>query len=142
MGIKTYQEKNTNPTNKELAQSDIPVKRKFQNTSKNAKFQKNGIFGWFFGFFSSLVCPIELILFSLDLYFSPDRFWYPYMDFTTTLIFDLIMGIFKILKVRYEGQTSSKRFNSFAKHLILCHNKRICSKMEDFLCIPPPKNKC
>ena len=48
------------------------------------------------------------------------------------------MGIFKFSKVRYEGQISSKRFIFFAKHLILCHNKRICSKMEDFLCIPPP----
>ena len=27
------------------------------------------IFGWFLGFFSSLVCRIELILFSLVLYF-------------------------------------------------------------------------
>ena len=129
MGIKTYQEKN------KKKQSDISVKRK---TSEYTIFKESGTFGWFFGFFSSLVCPIELILFSLDLYFSPDRFWYPYMDFTTTLIFDPIMGIFKISKVRYKGQTSSKRFNSFAKHLILCHNKRICSKMEDFLCIPPP----
>ena len=33
-----------------------------------------GIFGWFLGFFSSLVCRIELILFPLVLYFSPDRF--------------------------------------------------------------------
>ena len=139
MGFKTYQEKNAKPMEKELAQSDIPEWReKSKKPSENAIFLKFGISGWFFGFFSSLVCPIELILFALVLYFSPDRFWYPYIDFTTTLIFDPIMGIFKISKVRYKGQTSSKRFNSFAKHLILCHNKRICSKMEDFLCIPPP----
>ena len=92
MGIKTYQEKNTNAAKKELAQSDIPVKRKIKKTSKIAKFQKNGIFGWFFGFFSSLVCPIELILFSLHLYFSPDRFRHPYIGFTTTFFFGPIMG--------------------------------------------------
>ena len=33
--------------------------------SENATFLKFGIFGWFFGFFSSLVCRIELILFSI-----------------------------------------------------------------------------
>ena len=32
MGIKTYQEKNAKPMEKELAQSDIPVKRKMQTT--------------------------------------------------------------------------------------------------------------
>ena len=47
------------------------------------------IFGWFFGFFSSLVCRIELILFPLLLYFSPDRFWYPYIKFTTTFFLAL-----------------------------------------------------
>ena len=30
MGIKTYQEKNTKPIEKELAQSDLPVRRKIQ----------------------------------------------------------------------------------------------------------------
>jgi len=39
MGIKTYQEKNAKPMGKELAQSDIPVKRKIQ------KYRKYGIFG-------------------------------------------------------------------------------------------------
>ena len=37
--------------------------------SENGIFQESGIFGWFLGFFSSLVCRIELILFSLVLYF-------------------------------------------------------------------------
>ena len=74
MGIKTYQEKNANAMEKELAQSDIPAKRKIQKPSENAIFLKFGIFGWFFGFFSSLVCRIELILFPLHLHFSPDRF--------------------------------------------------------------------
>ena len=74
MGIKPYQEKNAKPMEKELAQSDIPLKRKIQKTVQKYHFLKYGIFGWFFGFFSSLVCPIELILFSLVLYFSPDRF--------------------------------------------------------------------
>ena len=91
MGIKTYQEKNANAMEKELAQSDIPVKRKSKKPSENATFLKFGIFGWFFGFFSSLVCPIELILFSLVLYFSPDRFRHPYIDFTTTFFFGPIM---------------------------------------------------
>ena len=40
MGIKTYQEKNTNAAKKELAQSDIPVKRKIQKPSENDKFHK------------------------------------------------------------------------------------------------------
>ena len=34
MGVKTYQEKNTNPTKKELAQSDTPVKRNFWTVKK------------------------------------------------------------------------------------------------------------
>ena len=63
MGIKHYQEKNARAMEKELAQSDIPVKRKIQKTIENTTFLKYGIFGWFFGFFSSLVCRIELILF-------------------------------------------------------------------------------
>ena len=74
MGIKHYQEKNARAMEKEVAQSDIPVKRKSKKPSKNTIFQKSGIFGWFWGFFSQVVCPIELILFSLVLYFSPDRF--------------------------------------------------------------------
>ena len=54
-------------------------------------YMKYGIFGCFFGFFSSLVCPIELILFSLGLHFSPDRFRHPYIGFTTTFFFGPIM---------------------------------------------------
>ena len=38
MGIKSYQEKNAKPMEKELAQSDIPVKRKIQNTIQNCRF--------------------------------------------------------------------------------------------------------
>ena len=34
MGIKTYQEKNAKPIEKELAQSDIPVKRKIHISGK------------------------------------------------------------------------------------------------------------
>ena len=64
-----YQEKNAKPMKKELAQSDIPVSRKIQKTTRNVTFLKNSVFGWFFGFFSLLVCPIELILSSLVLYF-------------------------------------------------------------------------
>ena len=44
MGIKTYQEKNANAMEKELAQSDIPVKRKIPKSN-----QKHHISGkWYF----------------------------------------------------------------------------------------------
>ena len=72
MGIKHYQEKNVRAMEKKLAQSDIPVKRKIQKTSENTICDESGTFGWFFGFFSSLGCRIELILFPLLLHFSPD----------------------------------------------------------------------
>ena len=39
MGIKTYQEKNTRPMEKELAQSDLPVRRKIQKTTESIGFQ-------------------------------------------------------------------------------------------------------
>ena len=45
MGIKTYQEKNTRAMEKELAQFDIPVKRKIQKIIRNTTFLKYGIFG-------------------------------------------------------------------------------------------------
>ena len=51
MGIKTYQEKNAKPMKKELAQSDSPVWRKIQKTTRNVTFLENCIFGWFFGIF-------------------------------------------------------------------------------------------
>ena len=74
MGIKTYQEKNANAMEKELAQSDIPVKRKIQETIRKCQISGKWHFRMVFGFFSSLVCQIELILFPLVLHFSPDRF--------------------------------------------------------------------
>ena len=43
MGIKHYQEKNARAMEKELAQSDIPVKRKIQKTIRNTIFQESGI---------------------------------------------------------------------------------------------------
>ena len=52
MGIKTYQEKNTKPMEKELAQSDLPVGEKSKKTPKNTVSHKSDIFEWFFGFFS------------------------------------------------------------------------------------------
>ena len=91
MGIKTYQGKNTRAMEKELAQSDIPVKRKIQKTIQKYQISEKWHFWMVFGFFSPLVCPIELILFSLVLYFTPDRFLYPYMDYTTTFFFGPIM---------------------------------------------------
>ena len=51
MGIKTYQEKNTKPMEKELAQSDLHTSE--DKNPKNTIFQESGIFGWFLGFFSS-----------------------------------------------------------------------------------------
>ena len=38
MGIKTYQEKNTKPMEKELAQSDLPVRRKIQKNTRKCHF--------------------------------------------------------------------------------------------------------
>ena len=45
---------------KELAQSDLPVWRKIQKTTRNVTFLKNCIFRWFLDFFFELVSPIEL----------------------------------------------------------------------------------
>ena len=36
---------------KKLAQSDLPVKRKIQTTTRKIGFLETGSFGWFFGFF-------------------------------------------------------------------------------------------
>ena len=52
MGIKTYQEKNTKPMEKDLAQSDLPVMRKIQKRPENTVFHKSDIFGVFLEFFS------------------------------------------------------------------------------------------
>ena len=125
MGIETYQEKNTRAMEKELAQSDIPVKRKIQKTIRKYTFLKYGIFRWFFGFFSSLVCRIELILFPLLLHFSPDRSWYPYIKFTTTFFFGPIMGIFKFWGSMWRVKTVTKFKNSFSPILIYWNDNRI-----------------
>ena len=42
--IKTYQEKNTNPMEQELAQSDLPVRRKVQKTTQKYCFLKKVTF--------------------------------------------------------------------------------------------------
>ena len=44
MGIKTYREKNANAMEKELAQSDIPVKRKIQKTIGKCQISEKGHF--------------------------------------------------------------------------------------------------
>ena len=41
MGIETYQEKNTRAMEKELAQSDIPVREKSKKPSENTIFQES-----------------------------------------------------------------------------------------------------
>ena len=49
MGIKHYQEKNARAMEKELAQSDIPVKRKIQKTIRKYHIsgnQKSNLAGW------------------------------------------------------------------------------------------------
>ena len=74
MGIKTYQEKNTKPMKKLELNRTYQLGEKSKKTLENVTFMKDSIFGWFFGFFSYLVSPIELILFPMVLYFSPDRF--------------------------------------------------------------------
>ena len=45
MGIKTYQEKNAKPIEKELAQSDIQVKRKIQKTIRKYHFPEENKLG-------------------------------------------------------------------------------------------------
>ena len=70
MGIKTYQEKNTNPMEQDLAQSDLPVRRKFQKTTQKCHFyeklhclgktKKQVFFGQkrqFLGIFLAKKCP-------------------------------------------------------------------------------------
>ena len=44
MGIKTYQEKNTKPMEKELAQSEQPVRRKIQKTTGKCHFYEKQYF--------------------------------------------------------------------------------------------------
>ena len=44
------------------------IKKNPKKPSENTIFQESDIFGWLFGFFSFLVCRIELILFPLLLY--------------------------------------------------------------------------
>ena len=51
MGIKTYQEKNTRPMEKELAQSDLPVRRKIKkNQPKMSLLEKTVFSGVFLDF--------------------------------------------------------------------------------------------
>ena len=62
---------------KELAQSDLPVRRKIQKTTRKCHFYEKQYFRvvfWTFLLLVKLVSPIELIIFPLVLYFSPDRF--------------------------------------------------------------------
>ena len=51
MGIKTYQEKNTKPIEKELAQSDLPFRRKIQKTTRKCHFYEKQYFRVVFGIF-------------------------------------------------------------------------------------------
>ena len=44
MGIKTYQEKNTKPMKKELAQSDLPIWRQIKKKNENTVFKKSDKF--------------------------------------------------------------------------------------------------
>ena len=51
MGIKTYQEKDANAMEKELAQSDIPVKRKIQKTIRKCQISEKWHFRMVFWIF-------------------------------------------------------------------------------------------
>ena len=51
MGIKTYQEKNTKPMEKELAQSDLPVRRKIQKNTLKSHFYEKQCFRVVLGIF-------------------------------------------------------------------------------------------
>ena len=57
MGIKTYQEKNANAMEKELAQSDIPVKRKIQKNIQKYHFPEN------YRFFLKIIVFLKIIEF-------------------------------------------------------------------------------
>ena len=59
---------------KSNGQSELPAKRKRPKPSKITIFRESGIFGWFLDVFSLLVTRIDLILFPLNFYCSPDRF--------------------------------------------------------------------
>ena len=106
MGIKTYQKKNARAKEKELAESDIPVKRKIQKTIRKYHFPP--------------VCRIELILFPLLLYFSPDRFQYPYIKFTTTFFwpYNGEIQMFKSISTNQKFIPDKKEiFSWLLKHL-------------------------
>ena len=119
MGIKTYQEKNAKPMKKELAQSDLPVWRKIQKTTRNVTFLKNGILGWFLGFFSKLVSPIELIFSPLSQCLSRDCFDRSLNRSATTLKFDPIMGIFKFSDPRWRVKELKFSKNLFISVILI-----------------------
>ena len=82
-------------------------------------FSEKQCFRVFFGFVSKLVSPIELILSSLVLYFSSGRFWYPYIKFTTTFIFDPLMGIFKFSDPRWRVKEVEYSKNLFTPMILI-----------------------
>ena len=119
MGIKTYQEKNTKPMKKELAQSDIPVMRKIPKTTRKYSFSEKSHFGWFLGFFSKLVSPIELQFFSLAQCPSRTSFDRSHHRSATIFNFDPIMGIFKISDPRWRVKEVEFSKNLFTSMILI-----------------------
>ena len=56
----------------EVGQSELLLSRKVPKTTRKCYFGRSSNFEQFLGLFSKLVASIDLVLFSLGLYFSSD----------------------------------------------------------------------
>ena len=64
MGIKPYQEKNARAMEKELAQSDIPVKRKIKKTIQKYQISRKLFFGPYNGEIQKVIWPVGGFIFT------------------------------------------------------------------------------
>ena len=83
---------------KTRAQSDLPVWKKIQKTTRKYSFSEKSHFGWFLGFFSKLVSPIELQFLSLAQCPSRTSFDRSHHRSATILNFDPYIVIFQIFR--------------------------------------------
>ena len=104
---------------KELAQSDLPVQRKIPKTTRKHIFSEKWHFGWFFGFFSKLVSPIDQILSPLSQCLSRACFDRSLNRSATTLKFDPIMGIFKFSDPRWRVKELKFSKNLFISVILI-----------------------
>ena len=75
MGIKTYQEKNTKPMEKELAQSDLPVRRKIQKNTQKCHFYEKQYFWVVLGIFLLTGKSDWALVFVIGLVPFSHKFW-------------------------------------------------------------------